>query len=106
MNELEYHQMVDTLFLKIEAWLEASDQEIDFDAQEGILTITFPGANDLILSRQPALQEVWLACAQGAFHFQYHQGNWMSKNQEMLIPVLVDCAKQANLHLDITKMTL
>lgn len=106
MNELEYHQMVDTLFLKIEAWLEASDQDIDFDAQEGILTIAFPGANDLILSRQPVLQEVWLACAQGAFHFQYHQGNWRSKNQETLISVLADCAKQANLRLDITKIIL
>ncbi len=105
MNELEYHQIVDTLFLKIEAWIEESHQEIDFDMQEGILTITFPGVNDLVLSKQPALREVWLACAQGAFHFQYHEGNWLSKHQESLISVIADCAKQANFFLDVTKIT-
>lgn len=106
MNEHQYHQMVDALFLKIEAWLENSEQDIDFDTQEGILTIAFAKGDTLILSRQAPLQEVWLAAAQGAFHFQYHQEEWITKRQERLAEILVVCAKQANVVLDINEFTI
>ncbi|MCS5712704.1 iron donor protein CyaY [Candidatus Berkiella aquae] len=106
MNEHQYHQMVDALFLKIEAWLETSEQDIDFDSQEGILTISFAMGGTVILSRQAPLQEVWLACVQGAFHFQYHQGEWVTLRQEKLAEILVACAKQANVVLDINEFTI
>ncbi|MGE3318330.1 MAG: iron donor protein CyaY [Candidatus Berkiella sp.] len=106
MNEQQYHQTVDTLFLKIEAWLEDSDEMVDFDSQEGILTITFEQGDCLILSRQAALQEVWLASKQGAFHFRLHQEGWVTKHQQTLAQVLADCAKDAGLVLDVTKMTI
>lgn len=106
MNEQQYHQMVDTLFLKIEAWIEDSDETIDFDSQEGILTITFEHGDCLILSRQTSLQEVWLASKQGAYHFQLSQGSWVTKHQQTLIPTLADCARQSGLILDVTKITI
>lgn len=105
MNEQLYHQTVDTLFLKIEAWLEESDEDIDFDSQEGILTITFLQGDCLILSRQAVLQEVWLASKQGAYHFQLQQGRWVTKQQAALAQVIADCAKQAGLTLDVNKLT-
>ncbi|HRE31280.1 MAG TPA: iron donor protein CyaY [Candidatus Berkiella sp.] len=106
MNEHQYHQIVDALFLKIEAWLENSEQDIDFDSQEGILTITCSGDDAIILSRQAPLQEVWLASKQGAFHFQYHQGEWITARQEKLAEVLAACAKQADVVLDINEFTI
>jgi CyaY protein len=105
MNEQQYHQIVDALFLKIEAWLEESGEEIDFDSQEGILTITFMQGDCLILSRQAAIQEVWLAGKKGAYHFLQQQGSWVTKHQQTLIQVIADCAKMAGHALDVTKMT-
>jgi CyaY protein len=105
MNEQQYHQMVDTLFLKIESWLENAEEELDFDSQEGILTITFEQGDCLVLSRQTSLQEIWLAAKQGAYHFRLHQGVWVTKNQQTLIETIADCAKHAGLTLDVTKIT-
>jgi len=105
MNEQQYHQMVDTLFLKIEAWLEDSDESIDFDSQEGILTITFEQGDCLILSRQASLQEVWLAAKQGAFHFRLEQETWVTKHRQTLVQTIADCAKHAGVTLNVTKMT-
>lgn len=105
MNEQLYHQTVDTLFLAIEAWLEESGEDIDFDSQEGILTITFLQGDCLILSRQAPLQEVWLASKQGAYHFQLQQGTWVTQHQETLAQVIADCAKHAGITLDVNKMT-
>lgn len=106
MNEQQYHQTVDTLFLKIEAWLEDSDETVDFDTQEGILTITFEQGDCLVLSRQATLQEIWLASKQGAYHFTLHQGVWVTKHQQTLTQVLADCANSAGLILDVTKVTI
>lgn len=105
MNEQQYHQMVDTLFLKIEAWLEDTNEEIDFDSQEGILTITFEQGDCLVLSRQASLQEVWLASKQGAYHFKRVDEMWVTKHHQTLIQTIADCAKQAGAILDVTKMT-
>lgn len=106
MNEQQYHQTVDTLFLKIEAWLEDSDDMVDFDSQEGILTITFEQGDCIILSRQAALQEVWLASKRGAYHFSLKQGSWVTKHQQTLVQIMADCAFDAGLVLDVTKMTI
>lgn len=100
MNEQQFHDQVDTLFLNIEQWLEQADAVLDFETAQGILTITLPQASQLILSRQSALQEVWLATPLGAYHFSYRQ-KWLTKTNQELITLLQDIIQQkANIILD------
>lgn len=101
MNEQQYHERVDQLFLAIEQWLEDSSEEIDFESQQGILTILLPSGTPLILSRQAVLQEVWLASSQGAYHFRLEK-EWISTQGEPLLPLLVEIIQQqANITLPL-----
>lgn len=103
MNEQQFHHRVDELFLAIEHWLEENSDEIDFESQEGLLTIILPSGSRLILSRQAALKEVWLASSQGAYHFRYHQ-EWISTKGESLFPLLMEIIQnQANITLTLPK---
>ncbi len=102
MNEQEFQVEVDRLFLKIEHWLEQYDEELDFEANEGMLTVILPEGSQMILSRQAVLREVWLASPLGAFHFQFSNNDWQTRQAESLLVVLADVAKRkAGITLDL-----
>ena len=79
MNESEYNQRVDQLMFAIEEHIEASGVDVDFERSGGLLTLTVElNASQIILSRQPAMREVWLADLSGGFHFVCVEGTWAS----------------------------
>ena len=41
----------------------------------GVLTVRFDNGSQLILSRQPALRQLWVAARSGGFHFDYDEGS-------------------------------
>lgn len=103
MNEKQFSTEVDRLFLAIEAWLESTSSELDFESHEGMLTLALPNKNQIVLSRQTTLQEVWLASPLGAYHFRYHSTGWRTAQGKELLQVLVDTVKQqTNITLNIT----
>ncbi|MGD9591041.1 MAG: iron donor protein CyaY [Candidatus Berkiella sp.] len=102
MNEQQYHDTVDDLFLAIEHWLEKASAELDFETQQNILTITLPQGEALIFSKQAFLQEVWLATPLGAYHFHLAT-HWQTKQGQSLIHVLAQSIEQiAHIVLDPT----
>jgi CyaY protein len=94
MNEQQYHTEVDKLFYAIEQALEKSALDIDFESQQGILTLELPNKGEIILSRQTALQEVWLASPLGAFHFQYQHHKWLTKQGQSLVTTLTEIVQK------------
>ncbi len=103
MNEQEFQVEVDRLFLKIEHWLEQYDEELDFESSESILTLILPDGSQMILSRQATLREVWLASPLGAFHFQFSNNAWRTRQSESLLVVLADVVKRkAGITLDVS----
>ncbi|MBN9286375.1 MAG: iron donor protein CyaY [Gammaproteobacteria bacterium 39-13] len=103
MEAQEFHAKADELFLAIEQWLETESDDIDFESQEGLLTIILPNTQRLIFSRQTSLGEIWLASPQGAYHFQYQNGAWRTRQDQLLLETLVAIVEaQANIRLDLT----
>lgn len=94
MNEREFHEKADKVFLKIEEWIESLDEDIEIESFEGMLTLTSHGAGQVVLSRQAALNEIWLASKLGAFHFKYMEGDWVTQQGKMLTEVLSQLFKQ------------
>lgn len=92
MNEQQFHDTVDALFLAIEQWLE-KENVLDFETQENILTITLPEGEQLIFSRQAYLKEVWLATPLGAYHFQL-ASQWQTKQGQTLLDVLCEVVQK------------
>ncbi len=62
-----------------------NDRELlDIDNQRtgSMLTLTFPDTSQIIINLQPPLQEVWLACIDGGFHFRYNGSYWQDTKSD------------------------
>lgn len=72
LSTSDFHEKIDLLQQQIEDILDDSDADIDIENSSGILTLVFENASQIILSRQEALRQLWVATRQGGFHFDYH----------------------------------
>lgn len=95
MNENEYNRCVDELMLQIEESIDNSALEIDCENSNGILTLTIESnGSQMILSRQTASREVWLAARSGGFHFILKESIWRdTKTNDTLGMILQQAVK-------------
>ena len=95
MNENEYNRCVDELMLQIEESIDNSALEIDCENSNGILTLTVESnGSQIILSRQTASREVWLAARSGGFHFILKESLWRdTKTNDTLGMILQQAVK-------------
>ena len=95
MNENEYNCCVDELMLQIEESIDNSALEIDCENSNGILTLTVESnGSQMILSRQTASREVWLAARSGGFHFILKESIWRdTKTDDTLGMILQQAVK-------------
>ncbi|MEW5944000.1 MAG: iron donor protein CyaY [Pseudomonadota bacterium] len=76
MTESEFNRLADATLARIEEAIEASGAEIDFETAAGILDLTFANGSKIIINRQPAAQEIWMAAKSGGYHFAWRDGVW------------------------------
>lgn len=76
MTETEFNQRVDETLMRIEAAVEASGADIDYETASGILTLEFADGSKIIINRQGATQELWVAARAGGFHYRWVDGAW------------------------------
>lgn len=76
MTETEFNQEVDATFMKIEAALDRHDTDIDYETAAGILTLEFEDSSKIIVNRQGATQEIWVAAKSGGYHYRWNEGAW------------------------------
>ena len=75
MTESDFHRAVDAVLERVETALEEHD-DLDVDAEEGVLTVTCPDASRIIVNRQTPNREIWVAARSGGFHFASREGAW------------------------------
>jgi CyaY protein len=75
----QYYQRIDDTFEEVEARLEELESDPDIAAAEGVLNVTFSNGVVFVLSRQPAVEQLWLATPGGGFHFvwQENDAEWL-----------------------------
>ena len=71
-DEKEYHNKCDELFARIEAVL--LERDADFDSNGNVIEIE-TAAGAVIINRQPAVFEVWLAAPSGGHHFRWQEND-------------------------------
>ncbi len=76
MTETEFNQLVDETLQRIEAGIDASGADIDYETSAGILTLSFADGSKIVINRQGAHQELWVAARAGGFHFRWSDGAW------------------------------
>lgn len=91
LSNSQFHDLVDATQRNLEDIIDDSDVDIDIESSAGILTLTFENQNQVILSRQEPLKQLWLADRSGGFHFDYdnEQATWLCVgNQQTLTQML------------------
>lgn len=103
MNDTEFHQAADTIWLALEEKLDAIDTDIDYDTQGGVMTLTFENDSKIILNRQQPLHQIWVATKFGGFHFNFVDQEWICDRSgaEFWDFMSVACTRQAEEEVDL-----
>ena len=82
MTDSEFERMASETLAGIEASVEsaagAAGLDIDLPMKPGgVLELEFEDASKMIINRQGAAQEIWVAAKSGGYHFRYDGHRWV-----------------------------
>lgn len=78
MTETEYRQMADATLQRLEAALDRCDDAIDYEhTAGGVLELEFEDGSKIVVNKQAAVQEIWVAAKSGGFHYRFEAGDWL-----------------------------
>lgn len=90
MNESQFNQLVDSLLVKLESALDASGADVDYESSGAVFTITCEdNGSKVIVSRQPAIFEVWVAARSGGYHLGFVDGEFVCRTSGETLPQLL-----------------
>ena len=78
MNESEFDKRATDTLLRIEQAIEESGADIDFEGTGGILTLEFGNGTKIIINKQGAAKQIWVAAKSGGFHYGFVDGQWVN----------------------------
>ena len=76
MDDSEFQEIVDEAFVRIEDRVDELELDVDIDASGGVLAFTLDNGSSIILSRQVANHEIWVAAKSGGFHLKKADDGW------------------------------
>jgi len=77
MNELDFNTRYEETLLAIEDAIEESGEDLDFESVNDILTLTCSNNSLIIITKQSATSQLWLAAKSGGFHFDQQEDGWV-----------------------------
>jgi CyaY protein len=81
MTESEFIALADRALERIgetlDAALDASDADVDWSLNDGILEIVGEDGGKIIVNRHVPNRELWVAARSGGFHFASSGGRWL-----------------------------
>ncbi|MCP3674601.1 MAG: iron donor protein CyaY, partial [Gammaproteobacteria bacterium] len=90
MEESVFNQIVDDTLYGIEEAIEDTGVDIDYDTIAGILTLEFSDESKIIINRQVAMLQLWVAARSGGFHLDYINEQWYCKVEKCTLSSLLD----------------
>ena len=76
MTESEFNKLADETLARIEQSLDDSGTDIDYEMNGGVLELSFENGSKIIVNRQTAAREIWVAAKSGGYHFLWRDGAW------------------------------
>lgn len=77
MDDSQFQELVDDEFVRIEDRIDELDLDADIDTAGDVLSITLENGTSIVLSRQVANHEIWVAAKSGGFHLGHDGDQWM-----------------------------
>ena len=76
MEDSQFQELVDDEFVRIEDRIDELELDADIDTAGDVLSITLETGGSIILSRQIANHEIWVAAKSGGFHLARDGDRW------------------------------
>ena len=77
MTEIEFNDRVDKMLAHIADAIDASGEDMDCEmVGGGVLELEFGNGSKIVINRQAAMQEIWVAAKSGGFHFRWQDDAW------------------------------
>ena len=77
LSDSQFEVLATRALERVEAALEASGIDADFELKEGgVLEIEFGDGSKIIVNRHAAAREIWVAARSGGFHFRWDGSAW------------------------------
>lgn len=77
MDEGEYGRLADAVMQRIEEGLDAAGGDLDYElAAGGVLEIACADGSRIVVNRQAAAREIWVAARSGGFHYRWDGAHW------------------------------
>ena len=75
MTESEYNHLADATLNHLETALDVA--LVDFErAGGGVMEIEFDDGSVIVVNKQAAAQEIWVAAKSGGFHYRWDGASW------------------------------
>ncbi len=79
MTDSEFTERAGAALTRLEAALEASGADIDFELKDGgVLELEFDNGTKIIVNRHAAAREIWVAAKSGGFHYSWDGARWVN----------------------------
>lgn len=77
MTEIEFNERVEKMLAHIAGAIDASGEDMDCEmVGGGVLQLEFDNGSKIVINRQGAMQEIWVAAKSGGFHFRWQDDAW------------------------------
>ncbi len=77
MTESEYTRLSEAVFRRLGTALDAYADEIEYETPgDGIIELEFADASKIVVNRQAAAREIWVAARSGGFHYRWQDEAW------------------------------
>ena len=103
MSDISFEQQVEETLTAIEEALDTviddGDANLDYENASGVLTVTCEDSDSqVIVSRQVAKSEIWVAARSGGFHCQSKDGDWVCSTTGETLQQLLSrtCSEQSD----------
>ena len=105
MDDMEFNDRVDEIIEQVEDELDELDADLDIESSAGILTVNFPNGSTVILSRQIASHEIWIAARSGGFHLRYVDSRWICQTTAEALPEMLGRIFSEQLQQEVTLLS-
>ncbi|WP_343183536.1 iron donor protein CyaY [Buchnera aphidicola] len=84
MNLIKFHNTVDKIILILEKFLDnySGKIDIDYESHSNIMKISICFKNEIIISKQEFLKQIWIATKYKGYHFEYYKKKWFCKRNK------------------------
>ena len=82
MNEAEFHKLATVTLNRIEQAVESCGADIDFENAGEILELEFLNRSKIIINKQAAASQIWVAAKSGGFHYRYDASTQQWRNDQ------------------------